>query len=233
MLDIQGLTAAYGRITALDGVDIRVSQGEIVSVVGSNGAGKSTLLRSISGLIGCRANRMTFGGAELDKILPHNRIVAGIAHVLEGRQIFTDLTVEENLTLGAVRRRDPAVADDLNRVYRQFPILAERRRQLAGGLSGGQQQMLAIGRAVVGKPKLLLLDEPSMGLAPLVVQDVMRTISALRDQGITILLVEQNAVTALAISDRGYVLENGRVVGTGTGRQLLADPGVQSAYLGI
>lgn len=233
MLEIEGLSASYGRIQALRDVSLHVATGEIVTVVGGNGAGKSSLLRAISGLITCVASKMQFGELRLDKIAAHDRIVAGIGHVLEGRQIFSELSVEENLALGTFRRRDAMVSDDIERVYRQFPILHERMHHVAGGLSGGQQQMLAIGRAVVGKPKLLLLDEPSMGLAPLVVQDVMRTIVDLRTQGMTILLVEQNASTALSIADRGYVLENGRVVGFGMGKQLLSDPAVQSAYLGI
>ncbi|MFC7294858.1 ABC transporter ATP-binding protein [Marinobacter aromaticivorans] len=234
MLTIKGLKTSYGQIEALHGIDIRINSGEIVSLVGANGAGKSTLLMTISGLQPADSGTITFEGKDLLKVGADQRVANGIVQVPEGRQVFKDLSVEDNLLLGAYTRgRSQEVEDDLDRMYEKFPILRQKRRNLAGELSGGQQQMLAMGRALMAKPRLLLLDEPSMGLAPLIIEEIFNIIKELKNEGMTIFLVEQNASQALALADRGYVLETGRVVVEGTGRDLLSNEKVREAYLGM
>ena len=232
MLKVTGLEARYGRIPALRGIDLAVSAGELVALVGANGAGKSTLLRALSGLQRATGT-VVFEGKDITDELPEYRVRLGIVQCPEGRQVFGPLTVEDNLRLGAYRRGRASAAATLARVYGMFPALAQRRRQAAGTLSGGEQQMLAIGRALMAEPRLLLLDEPSMGLAPRLVREIFAAIRALRADDTALLLVEQNAAAALAIADRGYVLETGRVVLSGTGAELLADRGVRAAYLGL
>ncbi|WP_341989087.1 ABC transporter ATP-binding protein [Azorhizobium sp. AG788] len=233
MLSIEGLSSAYGRIAVLHEVSLTVATGEIVALVGSNGAGKTTLLRTLSGVQPMTGGRLSFEGHAIGHLKAHARVGLGIAQSPEGRQVFGPLSVEDNLRLGAYRKRDGQEAQRLERIYAMFPVLAERRRIAAMSLSGGQQQMLAIGRALMAAPKLLLLDEPSLGLAPLLVDQILAAVVALKAEGMTILLVEQNASAALAIADRGYVLETGRVVLEGAGQALLADPKVRSAYLGL
>jgi branched-chain amino acid transport system ATP-binding protein len=233
VLEVKGLRSAYGRIEVLKGVNLDVQVGEVVALVGSNGAGKTTLLRALSGVQPITGGEIHFNGARIDRLPPHLRVERGITQSPEGRQVFGPLTVEDNLRLGAYRRHDEEIQNDRDRVFSMFPVLAEKRHLLAGGLSGGQQQMLAIGRALMGRPKLLLLDEPSLGLSPLLVDQIFDAIVSLRRDGMTVLLVEQNASAALAIADRGYVLETGRVAASGTGSELLADPQVKAAYLGI
>jgi branched-chain amino acid transport system ATP-binding protein len=236
MLRIKNLHAYYGRIKALDNVSLHVQPGEIVSLIGANGAGKTTILNTISGLIRCSQGEIKFEDREINKLRPEKVVAAGISQVPEGRQIFGPLTVQENLELGAFlrykKKEKEAIAGDLDWVFQLFPRLKERSKQIAGTLSGGEQQMLAIGRALMAKPKLLLLDEPSMGLAPLIVKDIMNTVSELRRSGVTVLMVEQNAKASLTISDRGYVLETGRVVLQGPSDELLNDSDVKRAYLG-
>ena len=234
LLEVEALEAAYGRIRALKGVSLAVGEGEIVALVGGNGAGKTTLLRCLSGVQPAAAGRIRFDGADITRASPHARVAAGIAQSPEGRQVFAPLSVEDNLRLGAWRRGREGTAREMDAVFAMFPILAEKRALPAGGLSGGQQQMLAIGRALMSRPRLLLLDEPSMGLAPLLVEQIMRTVVRLRQEtGVTVLLVEQNAVAALSIADRGYVIETGRIGASGSGRALLEDPAVREAYLGL
>jgi branched-chain amino acid transport system ATP-binding protein len=233
VLTVEGLASAYGRIEVLHGVSLAVAAGEIVALVGSNGAGKTTLLRTLSGVRPATAGRIVFEGEDIQRLPAHRRVGRGIAQSPEGRQVFGPLSVDDNLRLGAFRRRDGGVRERLEEIYALFPALAERRRTPAVSLSGGQQQMLAIGRAVMSRPKLLLLDEPSLGLAPLLVDQVLRAVVDLKRAGVTVLLVEQNAAAALAIADRGYVLEVGRVVHEATGRALLQDPKVKAAYLGV
>ena len=234
MLRVEGLTGHYGRIRALGGVDLEVAEGELVALVGANGAGKTTLLRTISGVQPASGGRIAFRSQDITRAPPHARVRAGIAQVPEGRQVFGPLSVEDNLRLGAVTRRDGGgIASDLDRVYATFPALAERRRQAAGTLSGGQQQMLAIARALMAKPTLLLLDEPSMGLAPVLVETILAAVRDLKAAGVTVFLVEQNAFAALSIADRGYVLETGRIVLADTGPALLANERVREAYLGL
>lgn len=233
MLSIENLTSRYGRIEVLHGISLDVQRGEIVTLVGSNGAGKSTLMRAISGVQPVASGSMRFEDDVINRVRPHKRVAQGIAQVPEGRQVFAPLSVDENLRLGAIVRRDGEVRSDLDDIYAMFPALAERRANLAGMLSGGQQQMLAIGRALMARPRLLLLDEPSMGLAPLLVEQIFTIISGFKARGITVLLVEQNANVALAIADRGYVIETGRIVMSGTGMELLKDQRVRSAYLGV
>nr|WP_246718714.1 ABC transporter ATP-binding protein [Microvirga terrestris] len=227
------MRSAYGRIEVLKGVSLEVRTGEVVALVGANGAGKTTLLRALSGVQPITSGEIRFKGQRIDRLPPHQRVELGITQSPEGRQVFGPLTVEDNLRLGAYRRRDKEIEQDRDKVIAMFPILAEKRHLLAGGLSGGQQQMLAIGRALMGRPRLLLLDEPSLGLSPLLVDQILDAIVSLRKDGITVLLVEQNASAALAIADRGYVLETGKVAYSGTGSSLLADPQVKAAYLGI
>jgi branched-chain amino acid transport system ATP-binding protein len=236
MLKVKNLHAYYGRIKALDNVSLHVQPGEIVSLIGANGAGKTTILNTISGLIRSTQGEIKFEDRKIDGLAPEKVVAAGISQVPEGRQIFGPLTVLENLELGAYlrfkKKQKEAIAGDLDWVLQLFPRLKERSEQIAGTLSGGEQQMLAIGRALMAKPKLLLLDEPSMGLAPLIVKDIMHTVSELRNSGVTILMVEQNARASLTISDRGYVLETGRVVLQGPSDELMNDSDVKRAYLG-
>jgi branched-chain amino acid transport system ATP-binding protein len=233
MLSVEGLRSGYGRIEALHGVSIDVAAGEIVSLLGANGAGKTTLLRAISGVQPISGGRIRFEGRELDGLPAHRRVALGIAQVPEGRQVFAPLSVEDNLKLGAWTRRDASLAAELAMMYELFPLLAARRHASAGMLSGGEQQMLAISRALMAKPRLLLLDEPSMGLAPMLVEQILDTVRRLKQTGLTVLLVEQNARAALAIADRGYVVETGRIVASGSAAELLADERVQAAYLGV
>ncbi len=234
MLEVQALESAYGRIRALKGVSLHVLPGEIVALVGGNGAGKTTLLRCLSGVQPAGAGRVLFEGVDITRWTPHRRVAAGIAQSPEGRQVFPPLSVEDNLRLGAWRRGPAETGREIEKVFAMFPVLAEKRALPAGGLSGGQQQMLAIGRALMSRPRLPLLDEPSMGLAPLLVDRIMDTVAALRrDAGLTVLLVEQNAVAALSIADRGYVIETGRIGHSGTGAELLHDLAVREAYLGL
>lgn len=235
VLDVVGLTARYGSVSALDEVSLQVYPGELVALVGSNGAGKSTLLRTVSGLQPAAAGEIRYQGRALDKMKPPLRVREGIAHVPEGRRVFAPMSVEDNLSLGAYTRGDgnEGVGKDLEDVYEMFPILREKRSLLAGTLSGGQQQMLAIGRALMSRPQLLLLDEPSMGLAPLLIAEVFKVVERLKEKGMTILIVEQNATAALELADYGYVLEAGRVTKDGEGHALCHDEDVRRAYLGI
>lgn len=232
MLEVAGLESRYGRIPALAGIDLRVGRGELVALVGANGAGKSTLLRALSG-VQPSTGGIFFKDLDLKNTAPEQRVALGLVHVPEGRQVFGPLSVEDNLRLGAYRRGRAERARSLERVYALFPVLAERRGHAAGMLSGGQQQMLAIGRGLMAQPRLMLLDEPSMGLAPRLVAEIFRCVRMLRDADTSVLLVEQNARAALAIADRAYVLETGRIVMSGTGAELAADVGVRSAYLGL
>jgi branched-chain amino acid transport system ATP-binding protein len=233
VLQIQGLNSHYGPIHALHGIDIDVRQGQLVALVGANGAGKTTLLRAISGVQPVSGGSIRFDGADITRMSADQRVRAGICQVPEGRQVFGPMSVEDNLRLGAYTRPKSELAGDLDRVYALFPVLKEKRLLTAGMLSGGQQQMLAMARALMGHPKLLLLDEPSMGLAPLLIKEIFRIVESLRDQGITIFLVEQNAHAALAIADIGYVIETGAIVLSGPGPELLDNEQVQSAYLGM
>jgi branched-chain amino acid transport system ATP-binding protein len=230
MLEINGLASRYGRIPALTGIELRVGAGELVALVGANGAGKTTLLRTISGVQPASAGEIRFDGQDLSGLSPRRRVQLGIVQVPEGRQVFGPLSVEDNLLLGAFARGS---RDGLPQVLAMFPALAQKRRDAAGTLSGGQQQMLAIGRALMAQPRLLLLDEPGMGLAPRVLAEIFAHVSALKLQGMTILLVDQNARAALAIADRGYVMEAGRVVLDGPAAGLLRNPQVQHAYMGL
>jgi branched-chain amino acid transport system ATP-binding protein len=234
MLELTDVHVRYGNIRALQGVSLQVDPGQLVALIGSNGAGKSTTLRTISGLLRPSQGTITFEGADITTA-PTDRIVAlGISHCPEGRRIFGSLTVGENLRLGAVSRRDAAgIAEDLGMVFDLFPILKERTGQVGGTLSGGEQQMLAIGRALMGRPRLLLLDEPSLGLAPLMVERIFATIAALKAQGLTILLVEQNVHQALDVADRAYVVETGRITIEGEAAVLRHDPKVEQSYLGV
>ncbi len=232
MLEVSDLRSAYGRIEVLKGVSLEVRAGEVVALIGSNGAGKTTLLRALSGVQPITGGEIRFLGERIDRLPPHRRVERGMTQSPEGRQVFGPLSVEDNLRLGAYMRRDKEIEGDRGRVFTMFPILHEKRRLAAGGLSGGQQQMLAIGRALMGKPKLLLLDEPSLGLSPILVDQILTAIVSLRSDGVTVLLVEQNASAALEIADRAYVMETGRIVSTGEGSVLLSDPKVKAAYLG-
>ncbi|HEY5215450.1 MAG TPA: ABC transporter ATP-binding protein [Pseudolabrys sp.] len=233
MLSIENVRSAYGRIEVLHGVTLHVDAGEIVTLIGANGAGKTTLLHAISGVQPITGGEIRFEGEPIEKRPAHERVTLGISQVPEGRQLFTPLSVKDNLRLGAWSRRDADLEPELARVCALFPMLGAILEMPAGALSGGQQQMLAIGRALMAKPRLLLLDEPSMGLAPNMVDHVLTTIRALKDDGLTILLVEQNARAALAIADRAYVLETGRVTLSGTAAEIQADRRVREAYLGI
>jgi branched-chain amino acid transport system ATP-binding protein len=232
MLEISGINVYYNAIHALDNVSISVEEGEIVAIIGSNGAGKSTLLRTISGLLKPRTGSITFQGKEIASEPPHEIVQMGIGHSPEGRRIFTNMSVLENLQLGAFTRKDSGVQADMDEVMRRFPRLKERIKQNAGTLSGGEQQMLAVGRALMSRPKILLLDEPSLGLAPNLAAEIFRIVLDLNKDGVTILLVEQNANRALEIANRGYVLETGNIVLTDTGKALLTNPKVKEAYLG-
>ncbi len=233
MLEIKDLNVAYGRVRAVKGITFKVEQGQVVTLVGTNGAGKTTTLRTISGLLRPESGEILFEGKRIDKVPAHEILTLGLAHSPEGRRIFPRLTVEDNLRLGAFARKDKAgVSKDLERVFDLFDILRTRRAQPAGTFSGGEQQMLAIGRAMMSRPKLLMLDEPSMGLSPLMMQRIMSTIIELKSEGTTILLVEQNAQAALSLADYGYVLEVGKIVLEDTGQKLLVDENVRKAYLG-
>ena len=233
MLQVDGLDVYYGAVHALKGVRLRADAGEVVTLIGANGAGKTTLLRSISGLIPARTGKVTFEGRDITRMPPHEIVGLGISQAPEGRMVFANLTVEDNLDLGAYRRRDrEAIRQDRESVYRLFPRLLERRKQTSGTLSGGEQQMLAIGRALMSRPRLLLLDEPSLGLAPLLVREIFRTILEINRGGVTVLLVEQNAHMALSIAGRGYVLETGRVQLEDQAARLLQNEDVKKAYLG-
>jgi len=232
MLRIEGLTVAYGGIEAVRGISLEVAEGELVTIVGNNGAGKTTTLMAISGVAPIRSGRIIIADSETTRLAPHAIVARGVAHCPEGRLVFGRLTVHENLRLGAYQRRDAAaVRQDIDRIYALFPRLLERRTQLAGTLSGGEQQMLAIGRALMSKPRLLMLDEPSLGLAPLIVQRIFGVIQQLHADGVTILLVEQNAHLALSIADRAYVLETGEIRLSGPAKQLIDNPEVKQAYL--
>ncbi len=231
ILKVENLNVYYGSIHAVKGISFEVNQGEIVTLIGANGAGKSTSLNTITGLLHSRTGSVTFLGEALGKVPPHKVVGKGLALVPEGRRVFLQMTVEENLEMGAFTRSGGAAAD-MEQVYTLFPRLKERSRQIAGTLSGGEQQMLAMGRALMSRPKLLMLDEPSMGLAPILVEQIFEIIRNLHQAGTTILLVEQNAQAALSVADRGYVLETGRIVTSGTGKELLASPAIKKAYLG-
>jgi branched-chain amino acid transport system ATP-binding protein len=233
MLQVTALESRYGRIQVLKGIAFEVGAGELVALVGANGAGKSTLLRALSGVQPTAAGRVVFDGEDVTRASPEQRVALGIVQVPEGRQVFGPLSVEDNLNLGAYRRGRAQAQASLERVYALFPVLAQRRDQAAGNLSGGQQQMLAIGRGLMAQPRLLLLDEPSMGLAPRLVEEIFACVTRLRAADTAIFLVDQNARAALAVADRGYVLETGRVVLSGTGADLLADENVRTAYLGL
>lgn len=233
LLSIQDLHVAYGNILALQGISVEVREGEIVTLIGANGAGKSTLLRAVSGIVQIRSGRITFSGSDLNAVPAHRIVEMGVAHVPEGRGIFANLTVLENLKLSTWSRRDRTnLQRDYQRVFEIFPRLAERQRQLAGTLSGGEQQMLAVGRALMTRGRLVLLDEPSMGLAPVLVREIFETVREINAAGTTILLVEQNARQALKLAHRGYVLETGRITVAGNAKELLDDPAVKGAYLG-
>ena len=233
MLEVKNLKVAYGRVRAVKGISFSVEKGQVVTLVGTNGAGKTTTLRTISGLLRPEEGEIWFEGERIDAVPAHEVTTRGLAHSPEGRRIFPRLTVEDNLRLGAFARKDKAgIAQDLERVFALFDILRTRRSQPAGTFSGGEQQMLAIGRAMMSRPKLLMLDEPSMGLSPLMMQRIMSTITELKAEGVTILLVEQNAQAALSLADYGYVLEVGSIVLEDTGPKLLTDDAVRKAYLG-
>lgn len=233
MLEIRDLRSRYGRIEVLHGITLNVQSGEIVTVVGANGAGKTTLLRCISGIQPAASGEIVFRGEAITTVPTYRRIRRGITQSPEGRQIFTNLTVEENLRLGAFLFSDERVDRDMEDAFQMFPILREKRNLAAGGLSGGQQQMLAIARALMGRPNCLLLDEPSMGLAPILVQQIFDVVSGLKALNVTVLLVEQNAFGALKIADRGYVMETGQITMNGPAEALIADPRIREAYLGI
>ena len=229
---MQDLHVAYGGIRALKGVSLQVGEGEIVTLIGANGAGKSTTLRTISGLEHAQAGKILYNGVDITGKPSKYMVQEGLILVPEGRLIFPDMTVLENLRIGAYLRKDRSVEKDIDRMYELFPRLKERSWQMAGTLSGGEQQMLAVGRALMSKPKLLMMDEPSLGLAPLVVKDIFSIIRTIRDSGVTVLLIEQNANAALKIADRGYVLETGMIALEGSGQELLSNPAVRAAYLG-
>jgi branched-chain amino acid transport system ATP-binding protein len=232
-LQVRNLTVAYGAIQAVRDVSFSVERGHVVSLIGSNGAGKTTTLRTISGLLRPVSGEVLFDGEPLHRLPAHEILTRGVAHSPEGRRLFGKMTVEENLRLGAyIRRGERGVAQDLDKVYSLFPVLGQRRQEKAGVFSGGEQQMLAIGRALMSRPKLLMLDEPSMGLSPIMTQKIFATVRELRAEGTTVLLVEQNALAALTLSQYAYVIDLGRTTLSGSGRDLLADPRVQAAYLG-
>ena len=232
LLEVRDLHVAYGQIDAVRGISFEVDAGEVVALIGSNGAGKTTTLRTLSGLQRASGGEVRLEGKPIDRLPAHEIVARGVAHAPEGRRLFPRMTIRENLDLGAYRRSDDDVEADIAMFYDLFPILAERRAQAAGTLSGGEQQMLAIGRALMSRPRLLMLDEPSMGLSPLVMRTIFSTLGQLKALGTTLLLVEQNAQAALGLADRGHVLETGRIVLSGTGADLLRDEGVRKAYLG-
>lgn len=232
ILKVDNINVYYGSIHAIKGVSFEVNQGEIVTLIGANGAGKSTTLNTVAGLLHSKTGSITFLGENLGHLPCHKTVSKGLALVPEGRRVFLQMSVQENLEMGAYTKPGSGVAADLEHVYELFPRLKERMRQTAGTLSGGEQQMLAMGRALMSRPKLLMLDEPSMGLAPILVEQIFKIIQTLHEAGTTILLVEQNAQAALSIADRGYVLETGKIVTSGTGTELLASPEIKKAYLG-
>ncbi len=233
LLEVKGLEVYYGVIQALKGIDFEVNEGEIVTLIGANGAGKTTTMQSVIGLIPPKAGTVSFEGKEITHLPCHKIVSLGMSQVPEGRRIFQELTVYQNLLMGAYIQKDKkAIKEDIEKIYTRFPRLEERKNQIAGTLSGGEQQMLAMGRALMSRPKLLMLDEPSMGLSPLLVDEVFTIIKDLNKEGTTVLLVEQNAGKSLAISDRAYVLENGKIVLSGTGEELLQSEEVKKAYLG-
>ncbi|MGY0023268.1 ABC transporter ATP-binding protein [Streptomyces sp. cg35] len=233
LLEVEDLKVAYGKIEAVKGISFRVEEGQVVTLIGTNGAGKTTTLRTLSGLLKPLSGKITFAGQPLNTVPAHKIVAMGLAHSPEGRRIFPRLSIAENLQLGAFLRKDTAgITKDMQRAYDLFPILGERRKQAAGTLSGGEQQMLAMGRALMSQPKLLMLDEPSMGLSPIMMQKIMATIAELKAQGTTILLVEQNAQAALSLADQGHVMEVGSIVLSGSGQDLLHDESVRKAYLG-
>ena len=232
ILKVDDINVYYGSIHAIKGISFEVNVGEIVTLIGANGAGKSTTLNTISGLLRSKTGQIEFMGEPLNHVPSHKVVSKGLALVPEGRRIFLQMSVQENLDMGAFSRRGGNIDADMKRVFEQFPRLKERRKQVAGTLSGGEQQMLAMGRALMSNPKLLMLDEPSMGLAPILVEQIFEIIKELHKAGTTILLVEQNAQAALSVADRGYVLETGRIVTSGTGHELLESPAIKKAYLG-
>ncbi|GAB3395017.1 ABC transporter ATP-binding protein [Humibacter soli] len=234
LLELKDVVVGYGRIEALHGLSFTVEEGEIVTLIGANGAGKTTTMKAVSGLLNLTKGSISFDGRDITKVKAHTRVAMGISQAPEGRGIFPGMTVYENLDMGAYGRKDRAgIKQDLERVFSLFPRLEERRTQVGGTMSGGEQQMLAIGRALMGRPRLLLLDEPSMGLAPQFIKQIFRIITEINEQGTTILLVEQNANQALARAHRAYVLETGTITHTGTGRELLDDAAIKEAYLGV
>ena len=234
LLQLEDVVLAYGKIEALHGLTIDVAEGEVVALIGANGAGKTSTMRAVSGVRGIQSGKITFQGEDITKLRADQRVRRGLSLAPEGRGIFPGMSVTENLDMGAYTRRDKAeVAQDFDRVFGLFPRLAERKKQVAGTMSGGEQQMLAIGRALMARPKLLCLDEPSMGLAPMLIQQIFNIITEIAAQGTTILVVEQNAKQALSRADRAYVLETGRIIKTGSGADLLDDPSIREAYLGV
>jgi branched-chain amino acid transport system ATP-binding protein len=232
VLDISDLVCRYGKVDAIKGISLSVKQGQLVALIGANGAGKSTTLRAISGLLTVASGKMTFEGKDITRCSARDILARGIAHCPEGRRVFPYMTVEENLEMGAYLRRDSGIEEDRDRIFAQFPRLAERRNQVAGTLSGGEQQMLAIGRALMSKPKLLMFDEPSLGLAPNIVEQVFEIIDGIRKSGTTVLMVEQNAYSALDMCDYAYLLEAGNIVLSGRGEKLVDNEHVREAYLG-
>ncbi len=232
LLEVKDINVYYGAIHAIKGISFEVNEGEIVTLIGANGAGKTTTLQTVSGLLRSKTGSIIFDGKNIESVPPHKLVYGGLAQCPEGRRIFLQMSVEENLQMGAFTQKPSDIPEKLEMVYDYFPRLRERKRQVAGTLSGGEQQMLAMGRALMSNPKLLMLDEPSMGLAPILVEQIFDIIKTLHKAGTTILLVEQNAQAALSIADRGYVLETGKIVTTGTGKSLLNDEAVKKAYLG-
>ncbi len=233
LLEVKDLEVYYGMINALKGVSFEVNEGEIVSLIGANGAGKTTILHTVTGLISAKSGSIIYDGKDITKVPPHKIVYMGMAHVPEGRRVFQQLSVYDNLKLGAYSRKNKAeIAKSLERVYKHFPRLKERKNQVAGTLSGGEQQMLAMGRAMMSDPKIIVMDEPSMGLSPLLVKEVFSIIKAMHESGITVLLVEQNAKMALSIADRAYVLETGNITLSGTGKELSESEDIKKAYLG-
>ncbi len=232
MLEVKNIDVYYGAIHAIKDISFHVNEGEIVTLIGANGAGKTTTLQTISGLINAKSGNITLNDQGIDSMGAHKILGLGMAQVPEGRRVFSQMTVEENLEMGAFIRTDKAIHNDINHMYKRFPRLGERKKQLAGTMSGGEQQMLAIARALMGKPKLLLMDEPSMGLAPILVEQIFKIIKEINKEGTTILLVEQNAHMALSIADRAYVLETGKIILEGNAKDLLNDEKVKKAYLG-